>query len=107
MLRLAVIRDTPGPIEVGVSQLGVRLTKTQIGAELQSSVKSLAKSSGSVVTSQKPARFRGMRALKAILTRGTQNFQLLVFQRDPSHEVFVFAAEGAVFEAVSSSLRLH
>jgi hypothetical protein len=107
VLRFAVISNSPGPIEVGVTQIGARLTPKAVGDVLQGSVKSFAAATGSTVTSQKALKYRGYRALKAILSRGTQNFQLLVFQRDPAHEVFILAPEGEVFDAVASTLKLH
>lgn len=105
-LRVALVAESPGPIEVGVAQLGVPLTPAGVGAELQASVKRFAESTGGTLVSAKATKFRGMRARKGIIARGTQNFELLVFQRDPTHEVFVLASEGEVFDAVTTSLKL-
>lgn len=106
VVRFAVVKDSPGPIEIGTTVAGVGLTPKAVGDELAAFVKNLATSTGSVVTSQHATKFRKMRAFKAILSRGTQNFEALVFQQTPSREVFVFALEGDVFEAVTTSLRL-
>lgn len=105
-LRLALIKVSPGPILIGVAQFGLSLTRAAVGRELNATLKGLAGASGSTVLSQHNLKFRRMRAVKAILSQNNQIFELLIFQRNPTHEVIVLAPEGDVFDEVSTSLRL-
>lgn len=105
-LRIAFIKASPGPIEVGDRQLGIRLGRKGVGAELHTSVDYFATATGSTVTSETPMRFHGKRAIDAILQGGPKTLELLVFQRDPSREMFVLAPTGIVFDEVSAGLKL-
>lgn len=105
-LRLALIKVSPGPILVGASQFGASLTRAAIGKELVATLKGVARAGGTTLLSRHNLKFRGMRAVKALLRRNTQTFELLVFQRNPTHEVIVLAPAGDVFAEVSTSLRL-
>ena len=105
-VRLAVVPSNVATIEVGGSTFSVNVPAKNVDKVLQDSIKTYAGLIGGTVSSSHATRFRGMPARTAVVKINGAKYQMLVFQRDARHSLFVFAPTGTISHQVASSLRL-
>jgi len=101
------VSDGSVPTEVASEDIDHALDPSEYAATLRVAVGSFAGSSGMSVDSQTATTFRGYTARRALVTSPDgQSFSLLVFVYSPTRIYVVFASEGAVYNQVTSTLRL-
>lgn len=95
------------PMEIGSATIGVPIPADGIRPMLRSMVYGFALVAGNLnLQSAEPRDFRGRPAYRAIFTLNGKPFELLVFEKDAQHEIYVFAPEGLTFDALAASVKL-
>lgn len=105
-VHLAVVPSNVATIEVGASTFSVDVPAKNVDTVLQDSIKTYVGLIGGTMSSSHTTRFRGMPARTAVVKINGANYQMVVFQRDARHSVFVFAPTGTISHQVARSLRL-
>ena len=105
-LQFGYVNNAQELIVIGGATFGVAIPSQKVDAVLQGSLKSFASLAGTTASKDRSTTFRGLPARTAVLKRNTILFTMLIFQRDATHEVFVFAPRGFINQTIIKSLRL-
>lgn len=102
-----VVNRNGTPMEIGSATIGIPIPADGIRPMLRTMVYGFALVAANLnLQSAEPRDFRGRPAYRAIFTLNGRPFELLVFEKDAQHEIYVFGPEGLTFDALAASVKL-